>query len=52
MYESIDINGTTYIKKTVGEMVTIIPINESNIYTIILLYLLEIELRYARIKIT
>jgi hypothetical protein len=31
MYEIIDINGTTYIKKTVGEMVTIIPINEGNI---------------------
>jgi len=44
MYESIDINGTTYIKKTVGEMVTIIPINEGNIdYQIYLKSLHEAE---------
>jgi hypothetical protein len=44
MYESIDINGTTYIKKTVGEMVTIIPINEGNIdYQIYLKSLDEAE---------
>jgi hypothetical protein len=30
MYETIDINGTTYIKKTVGEMVTIIPADPAN----------------------
>jgi hypothetical protein len=30
MYETIDINGTTFIKKTVGEMVTIIPTNTAN----------------------
>ena len=30
MYETIDIDGTTYIKKTVGEMVTIIPVNTAN----------------------